>query len=299
MRKPNKFLLLTANYGDGHNQVACAMQQTISAYGDRHVTVDLYREAFPALDSLCRSLYRKSPAFAEFGFDYYGWLYKMTHHMNRESNLLMKRLNSFGARKLATILGCEKPSAIVSTFPYGAVIERAQARCTVVPSFTIITDYTLHNRWLHGAQEHYFLATDELQRTLVKQGVPIERSTVSGIPIRPSFERVQGGVKMTGNHPTVLIMTGTYMPVTQTLTLIDALTRIPGLRINLVCGKNESLRLTLESRIGDVPGVSVFGFVEDMHELMSRAMPEQRKEPAFPLPRQGWLLAFILLPIRR
>ncbi|MBO9605288.1 MAG: glycosyltransferase [Paenibacillaceae bacterium] len=269
MRRRHKFLLLTAGFGDGHIKVAQALQQTIERQGDQAVVVDPYRESLPVWNELCRQLYRKSAAMAEIGFDYYGWSYYLTRDLSSDSPLF-KWIGAFSVKTLAAIIERERPTAIVNTFPFGNIIDGLRERGVRLPNFTVITDYTLHNRWLHAGADHYYVASADLQRKLAERGVPLGRTTASGIPVRSQFERAsqQAAVPATGS---VLIMAGSYMTIARTVKLVSHLLRHPGLTVNLVCGRNKTLLQALAGRFFGIPEVTVYGYVDHLEQLMSRA----------------------------
>lgn len=271
LRRRHKFLLLTAGFGDGHIKVAQALQQAIERQGDQAVVVDPYRESLPVWNELCRLLYQKSAAMAEIGFDYYGWSYYLTRNWNSDS-LLFKWISVFSVKTLAAIIEREQPTAIINTFPFGNMIDGLQERGIHLPNFTVITDYTLHNRWLHAAADHYYVASADLQRKLAERGVPRERTTASGIPVRRQFgQSAQQAAAQQAERRSVLIMTGSYMTISRTVKLVNNLLRHPGLEINLVCGRNETLMQALVSRFFGIPEVNVFGYVDQIEELMGRA----------------------------
>jgi processive 1,2-diacylglycerol beta-glucosyltransferase len=270
MRSRNKFLILTAGYGDGHIKVAQALQQTIEQYGDQHIVIDLYQEALPVWNELCKQLYKKSAAMAGYGLDYYGWIYYLTRNWNSD-NKLFKWIRRFIVKTLATIIEREMPTAVINTFPYGNMIDCLQERGIELPTFTVITDYSLHNRWLHGGPDHYYIASADMQRTLEQRGIPKERTVVSGIPIRKQFDRVHNDMSHTKDTHSVLIMSGSYLTVSRTIKLVNGLLAQPNIEINIVCGRNERLKQLLAYRYRTVAGVRLFGFIDNIHELMLRS----------------------------
>ncbi|TMV52331.1 galactosyldiacylglycerol synthase [Paenibacillus mesophilus] len=269
MRRRNKFLILTAGYGDGHIKVAQALQQTIEQYGDQHVIIDLYQEALPKWNGFCKQLYKKSAAMAGYGLDYYGWSYYLTRNMSSD-NKLFKWIRGFIVKTLANIIEREMPTALINTFPYGNMIDCLQDRGIELPTFTVITDYTLHSRWLHGGPDHYYIASAELQRTLEQRGIPKERTTVSGIPIRKQFDRLHD-MPHTKHARSVLIMSGSYLTVSRTVKLVNELLKQPDIEIDIVCGRDERLKQWLTYRYRDVATVRIFGFIDNIHELMIRS----------------------------
>jgi hypothetical protein len=50
-----------------------------------------------------------------------------------------------------------------------------------------VTDFDLHQMWLHPGITGYFVANEELAFRLHRQGVPRKDIVVSGIPVMPVF----------------------------------------------------------------------------------------------------------------
>jgi len=183
-RKP-KILILYAMFGDGHFQVASALKEQFRSEGRcEAVAVDIFAESHPALNALFRGLYRLSAAYFP---RLYGWSYSWTRGMS-PNGLFAVWLHSFGAGRLRTVLRREKPDAVVHTFPFLALFRLRRRSGMELPGFTVVTDYELHNRWLHPDTDGYFVATEELRRELAFRGTRPDRVSVTGIPLRPDFQ---------------------------------------------------------------------------------------------------------------
>lgn len=265
-----KLLILTAGYGEGHTKVAQALKQKFEHYGFRHLClIDLYQIAHPMMNSISKFLYKKSPYLAACGLDFYGWSYYWTRNM-KSDNAVFKWIHKLGVKTLAAIIQNEKPTAIISTFPYGGITEYLKKQELSIPTFTVITDFTLHNRWIHWIPDHYFVAAEYLKQMMISRGIPHEQITVSGIPIRRQFEQTpKGNAYGDGGQRSVLIMSGSYMTFHHMIQLINDLLLISGVKIHVVCGKNKKLKHTLELRYRGIENLNLYGFVEQIHELMN------------------------------
>lgn len=335
MKTPSSILILTATYGEGHLQVSEALREALVRQGYGARILDLFREAHPRLNALARFLYKQSPLFSSLGFDYYGWAYRLTQHMD-ERHPGVRWLNGLGRRTLLQAVKDERPAAVVCTFPFGGVGAALRRAGIYVPVFTVITDYHLHNRWLQTQADRYYAATAELAAELKERGIDRSRIVVSGIPVRETFRAglrrasdsksggadsvnegmdsvnegmdsanegkgsvnegmdsaidskdsvIDGGNSaIEGAHfvgfvpaggressGTVLYLSGTHATVADTLRSVKLLLRLPGIRIDVVCGRNARLRRELEREFKRESRVTVHGFVETMPELMRRA----------------------------
>jgi processive 1,2-diacylglycerol beta-glucosyltransferase len=275
MRNVRKIVILTAGYGDGHVQTAKALQQTLLDYGTCHVkVVDLLQEAHPIINSMIKYLFIKSSALSAYGLDYYGWSYYRTRNLESGS-LLEKCMDILGRQTLAGILRQEKPDAVVYTFPFGGISALRRKWGLDIPTFAVITDYALHSLWLHPDPDRFFVATEDVKQALIQRGVPQHRIAVSGIPVRKPFYDL---ARPDADTKSILILAGAYGILRDTKKIVERLLAIPGVRLHIVCGRNEKLYQQLSSHFqtpkkgGPVqPRVQVYGYVEHIHELMGQA----------------------------
>lgn len=273
-RRP-KILILYAMFGDGHYQVSQALKQQFLEQGIEDVKmIDLFAESHPRFNGLFRFLYDKSAAWFP---NIYGWIYHITNEMSPD-RLFGRWLHSFGAGRLKKMLDQEQPDAVIHTFPFLAMYELRRASDCRTPGFTVITDYVLHNRWIHPETDGYFVATKALKDSMVARGVKQDRISVTGIPLRGRFAepvRVSEIQRKYGLNPKkryVLVMAGAngtlpdLKAVMRELLLMD-----DGFAFILVAGRNERMYMELEALYSGVSDVHVFGYVKEIEKLMRAA----------------------------
>lgn len=281
MKQNMHIVILTAGYGNGHIQVARTLEQSLLRSGVRSVRVmDLYREAHPGLNSISRHLYLYSPWFSAYGLDYYGWSYYATKDLQKTSTIA-KWGNQLGMKKLIALLQKQRPDAIINTFPFGGITEHLRKHGIQVPVFTVVTDFSLHNRWLFTQPDRYYVATVDLKREMMERSVPAETIVVSGIPVREPFYEpgsrssnlpAQPSAKRSWERArSVLVMMGAHIPLPDAQRIISKLLALPDVRVDLVCGGNEKLRRRLERRFAGHERLRLFGYVEAIHDLMREA----------------------------
>lgn len=272
-------VILTAGYGNGHIQVARTLEQSLYRFGAASVSIiDLYHEAHPGMNTLSRHLYLYSPYFSAYGLDYYGWSYYATRNLEQTS-ALAKWGNLLGMKKLMTILKEQQPDAIISTFPFGGISAQLKKHGIHVPLFTVVTDFSLHNRWLFTEADRFYVATEDLKRDMVRRGVRPEAITVSGIPVRePFYERitepplhVAQPIKLTQAR-SVLVMMGAHIPLPDIQLIVRNLLAMPEeIQVDVICGGNDKLRRRLQHRFRDHNRLRLFGYVEAVHDRMRQA----------------------------
>jgi processive 1,2-diacylglycerol beta-glucosyltransferase len=147
-----------------------------------------------------------------------------------------------------------------------------------VPQATVVTDIDAHRFWAQSPCERYFVASEEAALALRRWGAPLDRISVTGIPIDPVFSRLPSRRAslaehgLMGNRPVVLQLSGGsgLGPIEEAY---DALLRVETpIDLVVVAGRNREARYKLLRRM--VPSrhrARVLGFTDRMHELMRAA----------------------------
>jgi len=273
MQSNPKVLILLAGYGDGHYHVSRALQQCFAARGVTNVLlVDLFAEAYPTLDALTKFIYVKSytvmPAL-------YGWTYNRTKRM-RSGSTLTSWFHAWGMGKLQQIVASERPDVVINTFPVLAMPELCRRLNVSVPIHNVLTDFTIHSRWIHPWVDKYYVATEDLRQELLESGVLQNQVTVSGIPLKQSFhdesrlskEEINAKYNLQPDKKTVLIMAGSYGVLQGLKALTRKLSGRTDTQSIIVCGKNAGLHEAMTKEFGSDPSYRIFGFVQNVHELM-------------------------------
>ncbi len=181
-----RILLLTASFGDGHNQAAHAIEEALQQFPNTVVKVVDYVEwLHPAVRSFAKfSLMQGVQRIPRL----YGLFYKSMSRIHPSSSL-QRQLNHLGISKMMRCIKSFNPNVIASTFPTptGVVSELRQSGVTTVPNVAIVTDYTAHRQWFHTHTDRYFVATESVRRELIDYGIPKSAIEVTGIPIRNKF----------------------------------------------------------------------------------------------------------------
>lgn len=275
-RQP-KLLIVYASYGEGHLQAAKALRDACEEFGEQQVIMcDLFAESHPWLNEMTRRFYQKSYTHLPY---LYGWMYGITKPMKHNS-LFGSWLHSFGRHKVRQLLLQEKPDAVIYTFPFYAH-QSLKKHSRRIPSYTVITDFDLHCRWVHPSIDRYYVATSDLSRELRLQGIHPQQIKVSGIPLKKGFQAASRAPELYAKYglqpvkPTVLVMAGAQGVLPHVLEMCDTmLLRAPELQIALVCGHNSGLHSAAVERFQQHPAadrLQAFGYMNEIHELMALA----------------------------
>ncbi|OPH57504.1 hypothetical protein BC351_02970 [Paenibacillus ferrarius] len=264
-----RILILTESYGNGHVQASKALQQQFLKQGvDNVKIVNLMKEGHPFIHLLTASLINKSTTSSRLGLDYYGWSYYLTRDTKRTA-LFQRSMTYLGQKKLKELIHQERPDVVVNTFPFGASPEVCSS--LGITNFTVLTDYALHASWLHPKVDKYYVATEELKRQIIFKGFSKERVEVTGIPLRQEFSKGPDAQQIQ-HKKMILIMASDQGVISYLEELLHGLVGVSQCQIVVVCGRNnEKIKLRLEEHFAAYTDVTILGFVDNMHEWMSRA----------------------------
>ncbi|MBW5447165.1 glycosyltransferase [Cohnella sp. CFH 77786] len=272
-----KILILSGALGDGHKQAARAIREAALADhpGMEVEEVDYMEWTHPRLHVAGKFFYeqwmKKLPSL-------YGYLFQRTRGDNLFSSLV-KRAKTYSLERMQQLLMEKQPSVVVSTFPLAAAAMSAfkAQGLTGLPAVTVITDHTDHSFWIHPHTDRYIVGSDPVRKALLRKGVPADRISATGIPVRLPYHRSYDRVQLRRRHgfdrtrPTVLVMGGGLGMIDKDFVGLLKSGQFAGdAQFIVVCGRNVKLREQLEEKLTHAAGrVHVLGYVEHVHELMA------------------------------
>ncbi|MED1478632.1 diglucosyl diacylglycerol synthase [Bacillus altitudinis] len=270
MNTNKKILILTANYGNGHMQVAKTLYDECKSQGFEHVIVsNLYQESNPIVSEVTQYLYLKSFSIGKqfYRLFYYG-VDKI--YNKRKFNIYLK----MGNKRLDELIQLHNPDIIIITFPMIVVPEYRNKTGKVIPTFNVMTDFCLHKIWVHENIDRYYVATDYVKQKLVEIGTHPSNVKVTGIPIRPQFEVdvpksiIYKKYGLSSDKKVLLIMAGAHGVLKNVKELCEALLLDSEVQIVVVCGKNAALKQSLSELEQAHPNqLKALGYVEQIDEL--------------------------------
>ena len=171
----------------------------------------------------------------------------------------------------------EKPDIIITThwLPNEVVSHLKKRHPFKALLVTCITDYYPHAFWRDSGVDLYFAPHADLTVRLKQLGILENKIKVTGLPIDKVFgvriEKViiRAKLGLAKEKPTVLIASGGFGigPVAELVAEVNKIER--SLQILVICGNNSKL----QDRLYEVAKrshhqIKIFGFVNNMHELM-------------------------------
>jgi UDP-N-acetylglucosamine:LPS N-acetylglucosamine transferase len=266
-----RYLLLSATMGSGHDTVAAALGDRLTARGHQVGRADVLDLLPVGLGRVIRSAYRAAIRHLP---PVYAGIYQVFFRDGAEPRPGGTPLAGLAADGLLALTARCRPDVVVPVFHLAAqVTGRLRARGALeMPSAVVVTDFAVHRQWLHPGNDLYLCLADPIAAQVARSA---GRAAVACGPlVAERFTRPQPPSHVTrwrrrldgGDRPAVLLSTGAWGAATriaQTARLLASAGYLPV----VLCGENERLRTGL----APVPGAVVLGWVDDMPGLMGAA----------------------------
>lgn len=274
-------LILSTSGGAGHIRAADALLQAARASG-----LPLRAEHYDCLDFTSKAfkrLYSQSYlAMVNHIPTFWGYMYSQSERKPYTKKGLLALFDHFNYQHYIQTLLRLKPDAILCThfLPFISISERARQSNISAPFFAATTDFDIHQLWVDAIVNQYYVFHEESAWQLAAKGIPREQISVKGIPIGQEFTTTtdhriaRQRLELPTNRFTVLLLSGGFgvghvEEIAQSVKdLLGSYAR-QNFNLIVVCGRNETLRSGLEqSGFPTNVHASIFGFVENIHELM-------------------------------
>ncbi len=270
-----KVLLMYITFNSGHYQASLSIENALKALspGIETLNINAFSYTNPILERIINRTYlgviRNTPEVWEYLYDNP----KVLKSVQRLRNLIHR----YNSAKLKILLDDFKPNAIVCTqaFPCGMVADYKKSFNLNVPLFGVLTDHAPHSYWIFDNVDYYIVPSEKTRIRLSRNGVPLEKICVFGIPINISFERpldrdkIIQRLNLDSQVPTVLIMGGSQGigPIEEVVeTLEDTSLE---LQLIVVTGINKRLYKYIQRRSKHYKKrCLVYGYVDNIDELM-------------------------------
>jgi len=272
-------LILHATAGAGHTRAAQAIAAALRLTGQEHRVVD----TLECTAALFRRMYVRSYIdIVQKAPELWGYLYEKSDVVagptstRARARLAFDKLNS---RKFRKLLAEVNPGVIVCThfLPLELLSDLKGRGKYDVPVHAVVTDVSPHAFWVYPHIEHYHVATPSAARELARKGYPASQIGVTGIPVDPAFAsrtpaaaaRAKLGLL---ERPTILLLSGGFGVGPMKQMLASFAESRDNLSLVVVAGKNPQLEAECKALAAKLPvPIKVFGFVNNMHELMDAA----------------------------
>lgn len=265
-------LILSASIGSGHTKAAEAIQcvmRNVQCVMNVKV-IDFMDKDISTLNWLTKKFYLAALRFIP---DLYDRIYKFAD--GRKVGVSARFLSSaLMYLPFARLLNKYNPDVVICThpFPEAAASLWKFLHAKSDKNFllaAVLTDYSLHEIWIFGEVDAYFVATEDMKRELATHCRAGQKIFATGIPIDEKFSDVK---RIPNSCTTILIMGGGLGlgSIEETLSELNKV-KSP-LSIIVVAGQNENLSARLKKLQGKISHpLKIFGYVSNVDKLMATA----------------------------
>ena len=266
MLVPKRILILTCSHGSGHKMVAQTLKESFEARGHLVSVQDLFDKTNPALNRMIEKSYLLSYSI---GSSFYERVYYDVEEYAHKK--FVYNLWHFTSKALLKMINAFKPDCIINTYGYTISSILKQKNYPHIKLFTVVTDFCIPKPWIHEDTDRYYVACENVEETLICEGIPKEKILKTGIPIRDAFyakenrQEIINKYNLDPHKKILIIFAGTYGVLKNIKEICRRTDMMDNLQTIVICGKNRSLQRELESE--NLTNTRVFGFVSDIHEF--------------------------------
>jgi processive 1,2-diacylglycerol beta-glucosyltransferase len=277
VRDKRRVLILSADVGEGHAAAARALAQQIDASEQdaEVVVIDGLAAMGRVLRQVVQDGYRVQLRFFPWSYTLVYWLLERVAPVRW---LTRWQLCLFGSRSLARRIAEHDPDVIVSTYPAVTVVLARLRRTGVVscPTVATITDLTGLFFWAQpGIDMHlvmYGESMPSVERIAGRDSARLVRPLISAEFLQPRCPleaRRKLGLPEEGR---LVVVSGGGWGVGDVEGAVHELARVEEVSA-IVClaGYNEQLQERLSSTFAAEPRVHVYGFTDQMPQLLAAA----------------------------
>lgn len=272
-----RILIVSGSAGHGHVMAARALEEAVR---EREPNAEvLHLDALTKMSTLYARIYKW--AYLQL-VDKHPHLWRIVYEStDREISRLGHAITIWMGHELVRACKAWKPDVIACThFLAPEVLDRALRKAGLeTPVHCVVTDHDIHRNWYWPCISKYYVASPLVQGRLhLRYGVPLERTLVTGIPVRAQFRSPTPRDTICARHgldparPIVLFLSGGFAagPFRQAILGIWGDRR--DAQIVAVSGRNIRMKRRIEALPRPAGAVlRALGFVEDVGSLMNAA----------------------------
>lgn len=212
----------------------------------------------------------------------WGYLYKKTDAQKPDSKAYRLRaaFERLNTHKFEANLAALNPDIVLCThfLPPQLLARMIEKKRFDRPVWVQVTDYDIHQLWIHRHMSGYFAGNDEVAWRMRDRGIPGDSIHVTGIPIMPAFSSPLSRAEcareagLNPNKTTVLIMAG-GAGLGGMEDIVRRMVNLSGdCQFIALAGRNEAMLKNLQTLAKKYPG-KLFpqGFTKTIERLMAAA----------------------------
>ena len=252
-----KYLILVAEYGNGHLAVGYAIEKMIDEEDEimivapsTHEYTRLTTKANVYIYNNIVSKYTKNKLMKK--------TFSLAYNFTVDNKGLYYFVKSEGKNRTKKLIKNEEPDVIIETFPHAYKV--GEKTLPVI----VITDYTCSDMVIGEESSIYCVPAPFIKEGLIARGIEESKIHVTGIPVNEKFNIENKATTIRS----VLITLGARGQIkTDDIEAIIDSCLLSGLIVTVVCGKNEEIKEVLSN----YQNIMLYGFVDNMHELYEKA----------------------------
>ncbi|WP_273321974.1 MGDG synthase family glycosyltransferase [Vallitalea guaymasensis] len=266
-------LILTADFGSGHKSVSNAIKSYINDV-DSNVNieiVDMYKIIRP---KLYKYIYKFFGILIKYGTPIYNFDYYKKNNNDKFGKLHSCYKSS--SRRLARYLEDVQPSIIISTFPTCSayVTKHKKDNNVSIPLITCITDIVKGSEWLHKGNDMYLVATDTVNKSIVKRGISKDSVITTGIPIRREFledknlPELRQEYNVSHKDFVVLMMGGGLGLIPKEVSFYEWIAANKRIKLYIITGNNKDLYNKI-SKYNEYSNINILKYTDKVADIMA------------------------------
>lgn len=275
-----KILIFYASYGGGHLSAAKSIKQYIDEnYKDAETKlVDCVEYINKGLNTITTFAYKEMAKKAPWAW---GEIYD--HSQKGAMSHISSSANKFMSIKLNKLFEEYNPDIVISTHPFASQMTaylKAKGKTNCILA-SVMTDFASHDQWLVGSSyiDHIFVSHEGMKKDIVNKGIPANKIHATGIPLSNRFlehfnrKEIKSSFDLDYNKKTILFFGGGEFGLGKEKTLKILKAFMDNIhdeyQIIAISGKNEKMQTKFEELVGNNPNVQVYGYTNEVPELMS------------------------------
>lgn len=280
-----KILILSANTGEGHNSSARAILTAMQQQGIEAEMQDLIGIVSPKASKRVSKTYVKSTEGHNMFSKIYAFAEWVSEHINQGKRSPIYLLNSIYWRKIYNYIEAGNYDAVISCHLFAAEVLTAVKRHGKlrVPTFFVMTDYTLHAFLNDTDLDYYIIPHEDLIPLYVRQGFKFDHIFPIGIPVdvekfnhrepqdeaRKKIAEILGIKLRQKEEHWYLVMSGSMGFGNMSGLMREFIKRIgKNDRVLCVCGRNERNLRTVQRDFRQESRVVPIGYTDQVSLLM-------------------------------
>lgn len=257
-------LILTASFGMGHKSVSNALKEQLEFIDkDAEIVIaDILEIVNPKVKDFSSKVYYKLT-------ENYPLIYNTIYEIkgNNKNNIIDGVFCNLYYKKFYEYILAEKPHVIISTFPLcSCMVSKVKEEYNVnIHLITVITDVVDSWEWIYDETNIYLVPTVEIKNKLIEKGIDENIIIVSGIPVKKAFLNNEDTTK---EKNTILMILSGIDSIPDNL--LYELNNNRNFKIKIVAGRNKKLYEELSDC--RYPNISVYGYVDNLNQLMDESV---------------------------